>query len=176
MIETEEIEKIKVSMMSNPISKTDSFKDSFKDSVQAHRLEIKETVNAICEELYARAENHDLSKFTKEESNLFSAYFKKFKKTQVGSKEYFGFLEYLKPSIKIHYKRNRHHPQYFKRGMLDMNLIDLIEMLVDWKSIAKQGNNNILDLINLNQERFGYNDEIKELFLTTVRYFGWLED
>ena len=52
-----------------------------------------------------------------------------------------------------------------------MNLIDLIEMLCDWKSASLRHNDgDVLKSIKINQKRFGYSDELKTILLNTIDY------
>jgi len=54
-----------------------------------------------------------------------------------------------------------------------MNLIDLLEMLCDWKAATLRHNTgDIYKSLELNQKRFGYSNEIKSLFKNTI---DWLE-
>lgn len=53
-----------------------------------------------------------------------------------------------------------------------MNLIDLIEMICDWKaSMLRHNDGNILTSIDKNQERFGYSSELAQIFKNTVKIF-----
>lgn len=59
-------------------------------------------------------------------------------------------------------------------GISGMNLIDLIEMLCDWKAATIRHNDgDIRKSIAINQKRFGYSDEMKRFMLNTVESFGW---
>jgi len=50
-----------------------------------------------------------------------------------------------------------------------MNLIDIIEMLCDWKAATKRHNDgDIKKSIEINQKRFGYSDELKSILLNTL--------
>lgn len=50
-----------------------------------------------------------------------------------------------------------------------MNLIDLMEMLCDWKAVTlRSPNGDIRRSIEENQKRFGYSDELKAILLNTV--------
>jgi hypothetical protein len=52
-----------------------------------------------------------------------------------------------------------------------MNLVDLIEMLCDWKAAGEQHKDggDIFRSIEINQERFGYSDEVKSILLNTAK-------
>jgi hypothetical protein len=56
---------------------------------------------------------------------------------------------------------------------MGMNLIDLIEMLCDWKAATLRHNTgDIYKSLDINQKRFGYSDELKHLFKNTII---WIE-
>jgi hypothetical protein len=41
--------------------------------------------------------------------------------------------------LKHHYSHNRHHPEFFGEDGVDgMTLVDLIEMLADWKAATER--------------------------------------
>lgn len=54
-------------------------------------------------------------------------------------------------------------------GILGMSLLDLIEMLCDWKAATlRHDDGDIRKSIEINQKRFGYSDELKTIFLNTL--------
>ena len=50
------------------------------------------------------------------------------------------------PALQHHYEDNCHHPEHYRNGIHDMNMVDLIEMLCDWRAAIKRyhpdGRNN----------------------------------
>mgnify|MGYP001576204131 CR=1 FL=1 len=77
----------------------------------------------------------------------------------------------LAPTLAHHYAYNRHHPEHFKHGIKDMNLIDILEMLCDWKSSSMRHNDgNILKSIEINQSRFDFSDELRTLLENTAKW------
>ena len=69
-----------------------------------------------------------------------------------------------------HYANSRHHPEHFAKGILDMNLIDIVEMLCDWKAASeRQKDGNLLKSIELNAARFGYDDQVKQILINTAK-------
>lgn len=55
------------------------------------------------------------------------------------------------------------------KGLHGMSLLDLIEMLCDWKAATlRHDNGDIRKSININQKRFGYSDELRRIFLNTL--------
>lgn len=52
-----------------------------------------------------------------------------------------------------------------------MDLIDLIEMICDWKaSSMRHENGDIKKSIEINQKRFNYDDTLKQILLNTVSF------
>lgn len=52
-----------------------------------------------------------------------------------------------------------------------MNLIDIMEMVCDWLAAThRHDTGDIMVSLEKNQERFGYSDELKQIFLNTVKY------
>ena len=56
--------------------------------------------------------------------------------------------------------------------MSNMTLIDILEMLVDWKAATKRNlNGDITKSINLNQKRFNIDDQLTKILHNTVREY-----
>jgi len=126
----------------------------------------------ICELLH-RDEIHDAGKLQPEEKDIFDKFTPKLKDSTYGSDEYKGFLKAMKPALDHHYATNRHHPEFFDGGIKDMNLVDLIEMLCDWLAATQRHDDgDLMKSIEINQNRFGYGDEMKAVFENTAR---WLQ-
>jgi hypothetical protein len=139
-----------------------------------HIETVRNYLGAAIRELVCRQEQHDQSKLADPERELFDEYTDKLRATTYGSDEYKEMLKGLGVALDHHYANNRHHPEHFKAGYREMTLIDLIEMLADWKSAGlRHHDGDIFKSIEINQKRFGYSDEIKEIFMNTAR---WLND
>lgn len=58
-------------------------------------------------------------------------------------------------------------------GINGMSLLDLVEMLCDWKAATlRHRDGDIRRSIEINQQRFGYSDELKRIFLKTIHFIG----
>lgn len=54
-------------------------------------------------------------------------------------------------------------------GIRGMSLLDLLEMLCDWRAATmRHADGDIFKSIEINQKRFGYSDEIKQILLNTL--------
>jgi hypothetical protein len=137
-----------------------------KKETQEHIDNVAKYLNIISEELVKRAKDHDKSKLSEPELTHFIKYTPKLKTAKFGSEKYKSFLKGLKPALDHHYKVNRHHPEYFENGIKGMNLIDLLEMVCDWLAATKRTKDgDIVKSIDINQTRFGYSDELKQILI-----------
>lgn len=145
--------------------------DSRKDT-EKHIKRVGFYLKKCLVEIAKRAKQHDYDKIhNKVEKKLFDEYTPKLKNCTYGSDEYKTFLEGLKEGLDIHYANNRHHPEHFENGIQEMNLLDLLEMICDWKAASERHNDgDIYKSIEINQKRFGYSDEIKSILRNTVNF------
>ena len=140
----------------------------------AHIKQVASFINKIVLNLNIRAFDHDQSKLESPEREIFDEYTPKLKDTTYGSDKYNGYLKEMKVALDHHYKQNRHHPEHHENGVKDMNLIDLIEMLCDWKAATmRHADGDIMKSIEHNQKRFGYSNELASIFKNTIRDLGW---
>lgn len=140
-----------------------------------HIKRIGELFNVVVKDLLDRAEKHDASKIDNEtEKDLFDEFTPKLKNVTYGSEEYNECLAALQPALNHHYSTYRHHPEHFDNGVYDMTLLDLIEMLLDWKAASERHNDgNIRKSLELNAKRFGMTAKLTKLLENTVNYLGW---
>lgn len=146
--------------------------DSREDTI-AHIQNVKNFLTNICIRLDARATYHDQSKLSDFEKDVFDAYTPKLKNSTYGSDEYKEFLKEMKVALDHHYENNRHHPEHFENGILGMNLIDIVEMFCDWKAATmRHADGDLIKSIELNKKRFGYSDDIEQIFKNTAKYLA----
>ena len=135
-----------------------------------HISMVRKFIGIFIASIRDRANVHDKSKTEYPELDIFVEYTPKLKETTYGSEEYSKFLKEMKPALDHHYLVNSHHPEYFKNGIKDMTLIDMVEMLCDWKAATlRHKDGDILSSIEQNQKRFGYSDELKHIFINTIK-------
>ncbi len=149
--------------------------DKFETMVQTyeHKQNVSKFISFILHDLIIRSIYHDDSKLESPEVEIFTEYTPKLANSTYGSDEYKQFLKEMKPALDHHYANNSHHPEHYDNGIEDMDLVDLIEMVCDWKAATLRHNDgDIYKSIELNQKRFGYSDELKQIFKNTVdEYF-----
>lgn len=128
-------------------------------------------------DLQGRAHRHDQSKLVAPELAVFDEYTPKLRGSTYGSDEYKAFLAGMGEGLAHHYAVNDHHPEHHAGGIGDMTLVQLIEMLADWKAATlRHADGDLRRSIEQNADRFGYGADIKRLLLSTAVAFGWLED
>ena len=146
--------------------------NSSREQTLEHKRMIAHFIGEIIKELIDRMNEHDDTKLQDPEVTLFDEFTPKLAGCTYDSEEYREFLKKMKPALDHHYAHNRHHPEHFPNGVKDMDLIDLIEMLCDWKAASlRHTNGNILKSIEINQDKFEYTKELSEIFRNTVKRF-----
>jgi hypothetical protein len=140
-----------------------------------HMETVRNYLNAVITELLHRGERHDQTKLESPEVEAYDVITEGLRGLTYGSEEYRDILKAHKPAIDHHYHFNRHHPEFFMddsyRGM---TLIDLLEMICDWKaSTLRHGDGDIYKSIEINQQRFGYSYELARILRNTV---DWLNE
>jgi len=130
-------------------------------------------IGVIINLLYKRALAHDSSKLESPEVEGFTAHTAKLAATTYGSDEYHKSLqEDLKPALIHHYAKNRHHPEHYPNGIEDMTLVDILEMICDWKAATlRHHDGNILKSIDHNTERFNIDPQLAKILKNTVDMF-----
>jgi hypothetical protein len=142
------------------------------ESTLVHINQVRKFLRMCGHDLVERGEYHDQSKLREPELSTFVEFTPKLKHSTFGSDEYKGFLKEMKVALEHHYAHNRHHPEHFRDGINDMTLIDLVEMLCDWKASSMRHNDgNILKSIDINAERFGISPQLARILRNTLSLF-----
>lgn len=135
-----------------------------------HILHVQGYLLKAIARLQLRALKHDESKLESPERECFDEVTPKLAGLTYGSEEYRATLREMKPALDHHYAHNSHHPEHYENGIRGMCLLDLIEMLCDWKAATlRHADGDLLKSVEHNQKRFGYSDELKEIFLNTIK-------
>lgn len=101
--------------------------------IMRHRGLVQAQLTRLAYALEGRALTHDLSKFSADEFEGLTEINRVARIHPYGSSAYMESLKNNK-AIDLHFARNRHHPEYFPDGVDGMNLLDFIEMVIDWKA------------------------------------------
>lgn len=151
----------------------DAAYDSAEDT-RAHIKRVQALMFEMIGRLHTRRREHDVSKLMEPEKPVFDRETPNLRKLEYGSEEYKQALGRMKVALDHHYAENSHHPEHYKNGMAGMSLLDLAEMLADWKAATERHETgDIARSIDLNAERFGYDDMLRSIFHNTVQEMGW---
>ena len=141
-----------------------------KEATTKHIMRVRELMEEVRLQLLHRGQDHDKSKLQEPEKALFDKETPLLKTLKYGSKEYQDSLDRLKPALNHHYATYRHHPEHFPDGVNDMNLIDLMEMFVDWMAASERTNEgNKLSSVRIGAKRFGLSDQLAIIMENSVR-------
>jgi hypothetical protein len=134
-----------------------------------HKKRVGGYMRLVAQELFRRACDHDYSKLGPEEYELFAGSFAVFQENAYGSEAYRAQLQRIGPAIEHHYAVNDHHPEFFKGGINDMTLIQVMEMVCDWIASSERKNGSVSRSLTLNRERFGIGDQLYGIIENTVK-------
>lgn len=135
-----------------------------------HIQNVRNLLNLAVRELLHRGEIHDQSKLGDVERKTFVEYTPRLKASTYGSEQYKGFLREMKAALDHHYAHNRHHPEHFGNGISDMNLLDVLEMLLDWKAATmRHADGDLYRSLDINMQRFGIGEQLQCVLQNTVR-------
>lgn len=136
------------------------YKNEHIKGVLEHKEKVAQNLLTISNKLMERAFVHDNSKFSVTEHDGFLENTQVLNKLEYGTQEYKDQLKKLKPVLDHHYTHNSHHPEYYENGIKDMELLDIIEMVCDWKaSVERHETGDIDKSMEINKERFNIDDQ-----------------
>lgn len=140
-----------------------------------HARRVDELLLQIIVELMERVGQHDRSKLEPPEKETFDEYSSKLADSTYHDEEYKGFLVNMKHALDHHYANNRHHPEHFENGVAGMTLVDLIEMLADWKAAGERHDDGSMRVsLDVQRTRFDISDQLQAVLENTAEQAGWL--
>lgn len=142
-----------------------------RPEIYAHIQLVQAYLTCMIGGLLHRSLVHDRSKLEEPELSMFNEYTPKLRTLEYGSEDYKQALDEMnEEGLPHHYANNPHHPEYYEDGVKGMSLVDLVEMLCDWKAASQlRPDGDLLQSIEINQHRFGYSDELKQILINTVQ-------
>lgn len=155
-------------------------------ATKAHIKRVVELLWQVEANLTLRAQSHDASKLEEPEVSLFNTASSALRGLTYGSPEYNRQLkESLGPALKHHYEHNTHHPEHwdhrngegdwFGYGIRRMSLLDLLEMLADWKAAGERhADGSLFKSLKLNRDRFKIPNDLFFVLCKTAFELGWL--
>lgn len=149
--------------------------DSREDTL-SHIRRVRDLLMECVSLLRERSLVHDDSKLMEPEKSTFDYATPRLKTSTYGSEEYKGFLAELKPALDHHYAANSHHPEHYANGVDGMSLLDVLEMLCDWKAAGERhADGSIERSLKVNRERFKVSDQLQSILINTAKELGWLK-
>jgi len=145
-----------------------------KFDTATHIARVREHIEVARSELQHRALLHDWTKLHSPEKEAFDGA-AELKNLEYGTPEYDAAKMALGDALQHHYKHHRHHPEHFPEGVKDMNLIDLIEMLCDWKAASERmKDGDMQQSLQFNKGRFNISDELYTILERTAKDLGFI--
>lgn len=143
--------------------------DSTQDT-EDHIRNVRKLLHRVVAEICVRITHHDDSKLQEPEKSMYDEFTPKLRAMTYGSDEYKRSLKDMGPALKHHYENNSHHPEHYPNGINGMSLLDLIEMLADWKAAGmRHADGNMQQSLEVNRQRFHISDQLAEIFQTPLR-------
>lgn len=150
--------------------------DSTEDTIK-HIDRVRSLLHTVTNDLLTRATYHDESKLREPEKSAFDRCTPALAETTYGTPEYTAAKAELGAALEHHYEHNDHHPEHFhpELGIHAMDLVQLIEMLADWKAAGERhaDGGDLERSIRVNADRFNYGPDMADLLLRTARNLGW---
>lgn len=141
--------------------------DSTGDTVK-HQEIVKKSIGKFIDFLKERGEHHDESKLEEPEKSGYDKTIPLLKKTKYGTEEYNKIRSEAK-CFEQHFANNRHHPEHFKNGINGMNLVDIVEMVLDWYSASQRSDTPFSKGIEKNIEQFGIEPQLADILRNTAK-------
>lgn len=144
--------------------------DSARDTIE-HISQVGYLLETVIADLQHRAEHHDASKLRYPEKQAFDALGPA--TGQFGDEAYYRRLETIWPALQHHYRLNSHHPQHYPNGVAGMSLLDLIEMLCDWKATSDAQGADFAESMRICGERFSIRADLMGILRHTASDLGF---
>jgi hypothetical protein len=142
--------------------------DECKLDTLKHIKGVQKRLLKIANLLIERSMNHDQSKLEEPELSGF-ANAPDLNSMTYNSPEYNENLKKIQDTLNHHYANNRHHPQHFKNGINDMNILDIFEMLCDWADSSKRNKNgNLKFSIEQNANKFNISPQLAKILENSI--------
>lgn len=137
--------------------------------------------------LIIRGLNHDQSKLHPPEVEKFDEMTPILSTLTYGTPEYKESTAKLGVALQHHYAENPHHPEHYSNGVDGMSLLDLIEMLCDWKAASERikpkveavpgeragETANLIDSLEYNATRHNIDPQLKSILANTIHEMGF---
>lgn len=158
-IHIQESYKRKVNFHASFVRKYNESQKALKDTAK-HIDNVIRYMRSIINHLADRANEHDESLLIEPEASEFSKI--------GGVNSLFNTKHVPQYILDHHYRNNTHHIEHYNEGIVGMDLLDIIEMLCDWKDLSKRHDVDLIDYIKSNQAEYQYSDEMCSVLCNTA--------
>ena len=135
-----------------------------------HINRVQQLMLGLASELIARAARHDQSKLVLPEVEGFAKHTESLRGMTYKSPEYEAAMKDMAATIEHHYANNSHHPQHFPNGVNGMDILDLVEMLCDWRAAGERHADGSMDKsLEINGPRFDIAPQLIEVFRNSAK-------
>jgi hypothetical protein len=138
-------------------------------AIYHHKFIVAEALSTFVKDLVRRLVDHDKSKFNEDEFPDAVKSSGEIRSTTYGTPEYDAMREKYMHLYAIHYKQNRHHPEFFENGILGMNLVDILEMVADWKAASMRSGGSMENSVRIATEKFKISPDLVKILENTIR-------
>lgn len=139
-----------------------------------HINNVRNNLDKTVQNLRQRTLEHDASKLEEPELSGYEGLSQALKGLTYGTPEHRAAFAPYKEIIRHHYACNRHHPEHWQLGVTDMSLLDIIEMLCDWKAANDRSGGDFGHSIQVSVSRFGISEQLHAIIINTAKELGWL--
>lgn len=141
-------------------------------AIYHHKFLVIQCLVPIIQDLVKRLEDHDQSKFSEQEFPFRVQAIGDLRKFAYGSPEWKEMYEKHYREGEIHYKKNRHHPEFFPEGIEGMTLVDLLEMLVDWKAAnSRRPDSSMANSIQYATDKYKLTPQLVKILENTAKAY-----
>jgi len=143
-------------------------------STRKHILQVRHFLDQFRSALFIRGTVHDQSKLEEPEKSVFDEFTHKLSHTEYASPQYKQFTSEMRPALEHHYANNSHHPEHYEERIAGMDLLDIVEMLCDWKAATERTRNgDIRKSIEYNAKRWDLDPQLVAILRNTVERLHW---
>jgi hypothetical protein len=142
---------------------------STADDIRKHIGQVRVFLIYVSDQLVQRSAHHDESKLRSPEQEVFDRWRSTLDTLDIESAEYRDALAQMGAGLKHHYQANRHHPEHFPDGINGMTLVDVLEMVCDWKAAAQRLDPNGAVNLRWARERFGIDSQLLRIIENTLK-------
>lgn len=125
----------------------------------------------------SKIKKHDLSKLESPEKECYDKYIPLLRTAKYGTPKYNQFRkEMQEEGLDHHYACNRHHPEHFPNGIMDMDFFDFIEHVVDCYAASMVSDTSFVDGLHLNKDKYNYPDVVVQMLENMETRLTFLEE